>query len=156
MGKVEDRPSGEQADTVDGETDKDNPASAQEDVYERDQGATEVHTTQEPESETVPENYTICAPQLLHFDKEGHPLWFNGWILSNKYAEKSKREANTFERYMMEPDDARIGETDAWQLTGDNICCLTSDHSFSFSREDEETLKMIATLAKSAGAYGKT
>ncbi|KAK6425018.1 hypothetical protein LTR95_016313, partial [Oleoguttula sp. CCFEE 5521] len=29
-------------------------------------------------------NITVCAPQLLHLDTDGRPLWFNGWISKDK------------------------------------------------------------------------
>lgn len=34
------------------------------------------------------ENYTICAPQILHLGMNGKPLWFNGWLLENKFGDK--------------------------------------------------------------------
>lgn len=33
---------------------------------------------EEFEVDTAKESYTICAPQLLHLDAEGRPLWLNG------------------------------------------------------------------------------
>jgi alpha 1,3-mannosyltransferase len=34
------------------------------------------------------QNHTMCMPQLVHYDVKGKPLWFNGWLLDNKYADK--------------------------------------------------------------------
>lgn len=34
------------------------------------------------------DNYTICAPQILHLGLTGKPLWFNGWLLEDKFGDK--------------------------------------------------------------------
>ncbi|KAK6359598.1 hypothetical protein TWF696_000748 [Orbilia brochopaga] len=105
----------------------------------------------------VATKHTICAPQLLHLDLEGKPLWFNGWILSNKFDEK-KHKANTFKAYISENPKAKdpsSDEPDQWQLKQNNICCLSSPEYFSFTPEEAEALKMIMDLAREAGAYGK-
>ena len=98
-----------------------------------------------------PSNYTICAPQLLHFTPEGKPLWFNGWLLHNKFAEKHKKRFANFESYLIEPRDVR--EPGAWQLAESNMCCLTSDvdKKFDFSPEELSTLDMIMTRAREMG-----
>jgi hypothetical protein len=54
--------------------------------------AVEESGTQDLDPGTVPNNFTICSPQLLHFGTDGKPLWFNGWLLSNKFADKKKRK----------------------------------------------------------------
>lgn len=66
-----------------------------------------------------PSNYTICAPQLLHLGTDGKPLWFNGWLLHNKFAEKSKKRFANFDHYLAEPRDVR--EPGAWQLAESNM-----------------------------------
>jgi alpha 1,3-mannosyltransferase len=40
-----------------------------------------------PQNSTKQKGYTVCAPQLLHTDVKGKPLWFNGWLLQSKFAE---------------------------------------------------------------------
>ncbi|KAK6520430.1 hypothetical protein TWF506_000687 [Arthrobotrys conoides] len=117
-------------------------------------------TTPQAEGETPPpEKFTICAPQLLHLDRDGKPLWFNGWILNNKFEEKKKqRKANNFQFYLREnpkPDLDTIGGQDQWQLQENNICCLTTNQNSQFSSEETSTLTMILDLAYKAGAYGK-
>ncbi|RVD84513.1 uncharacterized protein DFL_006262 [Arthrobotrys flagrans] len=112
------------------------------------------------EGETpLPEKFTICAPQLLHLDRDGKPLWFNGWILNNKFEERKKqRKANNFQFYLREnpkPDLDTIGGLDQWQLQENNICCLTTNQNSQFSSEEANTLAMILDLAYKAGAYGK-
>ncbi|OAT10778.1 alpha-1,3-mannosyltransferase [Blastomyces gilchristii SLH14081] len=104
-------------------------------------------------NEQKPENYTICGPQLLHLDTNGMPLWFNGWLLSNKYADSKKRKPAEFEAYMVEP--AIPGEVDAWKLTESNICCLTADRTFPVDDSDRETVKMLIDLAKEVDAVSK-
>lgn len=94
------------------------------------------------------DNYTICAPQLLHLDVAGKPLWFNGWILDNKFADKSHKQFATFEDYVVEPHNW-VGE-DAWQLQQDNQCCLTTypGLKFEFTKAEKGVLSMIIERAK--------
>ena len=101
----------------------------------------------------APQNFTICAPQLLHLGTDGRPLWFNGWILSNKFDDEKKKEVGTFEVYMMEPKD--IGEVDAWKLIGSNICCLTADQTVAFEEREHDILETIIGISKEAHVYGK-
>lgn len=100
---------------------------------------------------STPDNYTICAPQLLHLDIHGKPLWFNGWLLHNKFADKRKKAFAKFQHYLIEPRDIR--EPGAWQLAESNMCCLTTDHDkmFTFSREEKATLQMIMDRAQAMG-----
>ncbi|KAI8628484.1 glycosyltransferase family 71 protein [Xylariaceae sp. FL1651] len=99
----------------------------------------------------TPDAYTICAPQLLHLGSDGRPLWFNGWLLANKFAKGSNRRFATMQSFLVEPKTAPDG--DIWELTGDNICCLTSDadSKFDFSDRDAEVLKMIMERATEVG-----
>lgn len=103
-------------------------------------------------SEDMPVNYTICAPQLLHLDNNGFPLWFNGWVLSNKFDKKNKEPA-AFEVYMREP--RRVTEPGAWQLDESNVCCLTADTYSPLSAQETEVLDMIIGIAKDVGALGR-
>ncbi|KAJ9653624.1 hypothetical protein H2198_007215 [Neophaeococcomyces mojaviensis] len=98
-----------------------------------------------------PSNYTICAPQLLHLDAAGRPLWFNGWLLHNKFADKTKKRFANFDHYLVEPRDIR--EPGAWQLAESNMCCLTTDadKKFEFSKKERETLQMILSRAHEMG-----
>lgn len=99
-----------------------------------------------------PQNYTICAPQLLHLDLSGKPLWFNGWILDNKFADKSHQQFANFESYVVEPHGWE-GD-DAWQLQQDNQCCLTTHArlKFSFAESEQETLNMVIQRAREVEA----
>ncbi|KAF7183913.1 hypothetical protein CNMCM7691_004335 [Aspergillus felis] len=82
----------------------------------------------------APEMYTICAPQLLHLDRSGRPLWFNGWLLPNKFDKDKNLEPSRFEAFIREPRELR--DPGAWQLRENNICCLTSEHRGEFSLDE--------------------
>jgi hypothetical protein len=101
-------------------------------------------------AEVEAKNVTICAPQVVHFGRDGDPLWFNGWILLNKF-DKKHTKAGDFEMYMKEPRE--ITEPEAWKLGEHNMCCLTGYNTFSFTKEEQETLRIIIEIAKDVGAY---
>ncbi|PNY25299.1 alpha-1,3-mannosyltransferase [Tolypocladium capitatum] len=104
---------------------------------------------QEPSgNKTHPRNYTICGPQLLHLDIESKPLWFNGWLLENKFTSRDRRKFKKLESYLIEPREVR--EPAPWQLTESNKCCLTSDADklFEFSEEDRKFLDAVVEHAK--------
>ncbi|KAH2970917.1 hypothetical protein KXW43_008694 [Aspergillus fumigatus] len=101
---------------------------------------------------TAPEMYTICAPQLLHLDRSGRPLWFNGWLLPNKFDKGKNREPSRFEAFLREPREIR--DPGAWQLRAHNICCLTSEHKGEFSLTERQALDMIIESGRRAGVLG--
>ncbi|KAJ6436674.1 hypothetical protein O9K51_10793 [Purpureocillium lavendulum] len=35
--------------------------------------------------------YRICSPQLIHLDLDGSPIWFNDWLLENKFVVRNQR-----------------------------------------------------------------
>lgn len=91
-----------------------------------------------------PGKYTMCAPQLLHLDINGRPLWFNGGLSNNKF---SKRQTfGRFEVYMKEPRE--IQEPGAWDIGKDNMCCLTNDEVFTFTEGEKDVLRMMIGMAK--------
>ncbi|KAI1364109.1 alpha-1,3-mannosyltransferase [Xylaria arbuscula] len=110
---------------------------------------------------STPDTYTMCSPQLLHLDLDGKPLWFNGWLLVNKYAERSKREFAPMKSYLKEPPRSKHivaigadeGSDDFWKLASDNMCCLTSDAA---SRGDltEEELALLEMMRYRAVEVG--
>lgn len=104
----------------------------------------------EPLTQTV---FTICAPQLLHLSALGRPFWFNGGMFSNRFADKKRRGSGKFEVYMKEPGE--ITEPEAWKLIENNVCCLTSDETFSFTEAENRTLEMIHGFGIAASAFGK-
>nr|BAJ98975.1 predicted protein [Hordeum vulgare subsp. vulgare] len=112
---------------------------------------------EEEEAEPIdeePSTYSICAPQLLHLDYEGKPLWFNGWLLDNKFADKKQKKFGKFEHYLIEPRDVR--DPGAWQLEESNMCCLTTDAPLKrdFSPEERSILAMMIQQAKDVGVPG--
>jgi hypothetical protein len=111
-------------------------ATVNDDISEQDE-------VSESDHEVPAANFTICAPQLLHLDRDGRPLWFNGWLLNDKF---TTSEYNRFEAYMKEPRE--VTEPGAWQLKEDNLCCLTSNETSTFSEDEEDVLEMIIDLAK--------
>ncbi|KAI1741514.1 glycosyltransferase family 71 protein [Xylaria scruposa] len=101
----------------------------------------------------APDTYTICSPQLLHLDVDDTPLWFNGWLLLNKYTDRSKRRFAPMKSYMREPKHKAIDDDDFWKLAEDNLCCLTAgvDSKFDLSEHDLGLLKMMRDRASEIG-----
>ncbi|KAJ5098009.1 alpha-1-3-mannosyltransferase [Penicillium argentinense] len=101
-----------------------------------------------PDSSVPSKVYTVCAPQLLHLDRMGRPLWFNGWLLENKFAEAGKRRPVKFETFVREE-----GREPNWELKEGNVCCLTSKKMFSLSQEESDILDMIIAAGRRAEAF---
>ncbi|KIX04411.1 uncharacterized protein Z518_05279 [Rhinocladiella mackenziei CBS 650.93] len=121
---------------------------------EGEEGWEEVEAEEEDPGNTGPSSYTICSPQLLHLDLEGKPLWFNGWLLDNKFADRKQKKFGKFETYLIEPRDIR--EPGAWQLEESNMCCLTTDPPLKrdFTPEEREILDMMIQQAREVGIAG--
>ncbi|KAI0164168.1 glycosyltransferase family 71 protein [Xylariaceae sp. FL1272] len=98
---------------------------------------------------TSPETHVICAPQLLHTDTDGSPLWFNGWLLANKFDPPGKQRYMKMDSYLLEPKPIK-GEDSFWRIAQSNICCLTSTPKLKYDMEesDKKILKMIIERAK--------
>jgi alpha 1,3-mannosyltransferase len=107
-----------------------------------------------PANQPEPTNYTICAPQLLHLDMDGKPLWFNGWLLDNKFADKKSKKFGKFEHYLIEPREIR--EPGAWQLEEANMCCLTTDADLKrdFTQNEKDILDMMIAQGREVGVTG--
>ncbi|KAI0467556.1 glycosyltransferase family 71 protein [Xylaria cf. heliscus] len=115
--------------------------------------------TKDPEGELAselatptPDTYTMCSPQLLHLDVDGTPLWFNGWLLINKYVDRSKRRFAPMKSYLSEPRHKAIDD-DFWKLASDNYCCLTAsvDSKSDLTEHDLALLKMMRDRALEVG-----
>ncbi|GFF90975.1 hypothetical protein IFM53868_06348 [Aspergillus udagawae] len=89
---------------------------------------------------------TICAPQLLHLDSRNRPIWFNGWLLPNKFKDQGQQHPGYFEAYLKEPRNIR--DPSPWQLGDSNICCLTSEYLFNFSEDEKTVINMIINTWK--------
>ncbi|KAF7121640.1 hypothetical protein CNMCM5793_009111 [Aspergillus hiratsukae] len=63
-------------------------------------------------------HFTICAPQILHLGEDGRPMWFNGWILPNKFSQDDHQEPANFEAFISEPRDPQ--NAGSWKLQKDN------------------------------------
>ncbi|KAJ5383979.1 Alpha-mannosyltransferase [Penicillium concentricum] len=87
---------------------------------------------------------TICAPQLLHLDREKRPLWFNGWLFENKFA-AGKRRIGRFDMFMEEQTGSLGPPT--WQLEEHNLCCLSSPAARDFTKQETEWLGELVEMA---------
>lgn len=91
----------------------------------------------------------ICSAQLLHLDREGRPLWFNGWIERHKH-ELSEFETVPFDVFARESKVVMAkGEyVSPWDIRNDNIVCLEAAELLEFSDGEREVLEMLQDLAK--------
>ncbi|KAJ5145906.1 uncharacterized protein N7515_000470 [Penicillium bovifimosum] len=103
---------------------------------------TERHRKMAPGHES---DLTICAPQLLHLDRDKRPLWFNGWLYKNKYS-PTERTIGEFDVFMEEPKE--VLDPGAWQLEENNMCCLSNAATRQFTKEETEWLGELIKMAK--------
>lgn len=98
-----------------------------------------------------PPSLRMCAPQLLHLDLEGRPLWFNGGLVHNKFLDRREWRFEAFESYLAEPRDVR--EPGAWVLGDGNMCCLTTDAHLrgDLTPEERGLLGEIVEQARKVG-----
>lgn len=96
---------------------------------------------------SYPQNYTVCSPQLLHYDIDGKPLWLNGWLSADKFAHANELDANAFQVHIKEPNVKDKG-VEPWQLKENNNCCLTADSVEKVTMGDKEILEMLIDIAK--------
>ncbi|OJJ31448.1 hypothetical protein ASPWEDRAFT_54598 [Aspergillus wentii DTO 134E9] len=117
-----------------------------------DQGASVASTKGNVPSTSPPKppKHTICAPQLLHLDSNGRPLWFNGWLLPNKFSGDKYQKPGNFTSYIREPRDSR--SSGSWELKQNNVCCMTSTSVLDLSRDEVDVLGMTVDIAKRVGA----
>lgn len=103
-------------------------------------------TTGEPTKD--PGLSTLCSPQLLHFDRAGKPLWWNGWIATSKFKEDHGK-MQQFDVYVKEPHQVLKPENkDRWDIRGSNVVCLRSDDVTPFTDKEQGVLKMIREIAE--------
>jgi hypothetical protein len=89
----------------------------------------------------TPTTPSICSPQLLHLSRSGTPLWFNGWVASQKF---DNPVYDPFDVYMAEP----AGLKDVWKLKESNIACLWNDVVAPFSDVERDVLEGLVASAK--------
>ncbi|KAI1495439.1 mannosyltransferase putative-domain-containing protein [Biscogniauxia marginata] len=109
-------------------------------------------TGDEKRSKKKRKTLTICAPQLVHLSVgDGRPLWFNGWLLRDKYAGRSEQRFAEVRSYITEPRQERDqGGPDNWVLGDANVGCLTSDadRMTELSEAELGTFDMMVERAK--------
>jgi hypothetical protein len=110
------------------------------------------HELRDLDSEARKETFSICAPQLLHLDVAGRPLWFNGWLLPNKFSDDPTLRPVNFESFIVEP--SVIKDPGPWELKLNNVLCISSEHIFNFTTAEKRTLDTTIEIAKRVGAIG--
>lgn len=100
-------------------------------------------------SEEREELNAVCSAQLLHFDEEGVPLWFNGWLARTKQASKKLETDVSFEGYMKEPPEVGRHDPDKkdWHIRKSNVVCLVDQEFVRFAYQEQKRLKMLVRLA---------
>ncbi|KAH0279408.1 putative alpha-1,3-mannosyltransferase, partial [Aureobasidium melanogenum] len=98
----------------------------------------------------VHELYTVSSPQLLHLDLNNRPLWFNGWILDDKYEENKHVNVSTWDVYLSEVKETH--EAAEWRIGGHNMATLKSNKAFEFTQKEKDVLQMIVETARENGA----
>jgi alpha 1,3-mannosyltransferase len=88
---------------------------------------------------------TMCAPQLLHLGRDDRPMWFNGWLYTNKFAGDG-RTIGQFEVFMEEPKEMQ--QPEAWQLGESNMCCLTNAATRDFTLDEMAWLNELIKIAR--------
>lgn len=123
-------------------------------VYDQpsDESEEPTHELRDIESETSNKTVSICSPQLLHLDVAGRPLWFNGWLLPNKFSDDPHLQPVDFESFMVEPKE--IKDPGPWELKLNNVLCLSSEHYSNFTTAEKATLDTTIKIAKRVGAIG--
>jgi hypothetical protein len=94
-------------------------------------------------------NVTICAPQILHLDLDGSPLWMNGWILKDKF-DPENQQLLDFSHFMTEP--TALTDPESWYLGKHGVACLTGYQTFNFTNAEKRMLDDAAKIAVDAGA----
>lgn len=95
-------------------------------------------------------NLKICAPQILHLDTAGRPLWLNGWLLPNRFSNDDQQQPAKFEGFIKEPNNA--SDPGTWKLGKNNVCCLMSGHVSNFSHAEKDILETMIHLGRNVSA----
>lgn len=110
------------------------------------------HELRDSESEQRKKTFSICAPQLLHLDVAGRPLWFNGWILPNKFSDDPNLQPVDFQSFIAEPSE--VGGPGPWDLKLNNVLCLSSEHVSNLTTAEKRALDTTIEIAKRVRAIG--
>jgi len=99
----------------------------------------------------------MCGKQLLHTSRDGRPLWFNGWIATDKHKENHLSSFQDFEGFVVEPRETSRWDLpywNGWNVREGNIMCLASDGYVPLSSEERQTVELILETAKKVVASG--
>ena len=99
----------------------------------------------------------MCGKQLLHTSRNGRPLWFNGWIATDKHKENHLSSFQDFQGFITEPYETSRWDPpywNGWSVREGNIMCLGSDGYTPLSLEERETVELIVRTAKEVIASG--
>lgn len=121
-----------------------------DEVDEREAHSHELHELRDIDSQPTKAKLTICGPQMLHLDTAGRPLWFNGWVLPNKFSGDPHLQPVNFESFLSEPSD--VGGDGAWILRPSNVFCLSADRLSNFTTAEKSILDSMVELVKGVGA----
>ncbi|KAI4765463.1 hypothetical protein E4T52_01789 [Aureobasidium sp. EXF-3400] len=127
-------------------TPKHETTSEVEEHKEPEQGI-DAHTKRDSEVHSL---YTVSSPQLLHLDLNDRPLWFNGWILDDKFEDNKFVNVSTWDVYLSEIKETR--EAAEWRIGGHNMATLKSNKAYEFTEKEKEVLQMIVDTARENGS----
>lgn len=99
----------------------------------------------------------MCGKQLLHTSREGRPLWFNGWIATDKHQENHLTSFQDFQGFITEPQETERWSShywNGWMVREGNIMCLASEGYTPLSAEENKIVKMILRAAEKVVATG--
>ncbi|PIA90940.1 hypothetical protein CB0940_11410 [Cercospora beticola] len=132
----------------------------EEEVDEDEDERKPVGSGQEPPNDKAPKKKkkkpkgqgedTVCSSQLLHFDDEGMPFWFNGWLARSKEHDASLEIYPRFDGYMTEPPETGKHEKEGitWHVRKSNVVCLHKQTFTRFTYQDQNNMKMLVRIAK--------
>ncbi|GAB7354226.1 hypothetical protein MBLNU459_g4768t3 [Dothideomycetes sp. NU459] len=115
--------------------------------------ATFIYAENEAEGKEIHTLYTVNSPQLLHLDLDGRPIWWNGWIVDDKYEDKMAGAVSKMEVFLSE--EKTTGEFPEWAVGGHNMATLKSDQMFEFTEDELDVWNMIVDVARENGALNK-
>jgi alpha 1,3-mannosyltransferase len=99
----------------------------------------------------------MCGKQLLHTSREGRPLWFNGWIATDKHQDDHLTSFQDFQGFVTEPRETARRDPhywNGWKVRERNIMCLPGDGYAPLSAEESKTVRLILDTAEKVVASG--
>lgn len=120
----------------------------QEPLVLRDDTPRQHNGTQVTATAKMPDLPILCSPQLLHLDLDGRPLWFNGWLVDDKFAATKDQVFSKFEHYLVEPPQ-QGREPSGWTIESHNRCCLSTPYASQrvLTIEEKQLLRAMAEQA---------